>query len=94
MATSPLASRVPKEGRNSYITPTFSRIPRKGTKNRMGYLTPAFSGGQKRAERLCNARVGNKKRAELLPTNCFLGGPPTKRDTISSGYLTTTFLRA
>ena len=35
-----------------------------------------------------------KKRAEPLPTYCFLGGPPKKSDTIRSGYLTTTFLRA
>ena len=47
VATSPRASRVSKGGRNCYITPTFPRIPRKGDNSEIGYITPAFSGGQR-----------------------------------------------
>ena len=72
VATSPLPSRGPKRGRKCYITPAFSRIPNKGEKNqnwsptngnktRNGYLTPAFSGAQ--------------KRSEMLRHPCILGDP-------------------
>ena len=56
----------PKEGGNGYVTPALSGIPNakrgeqnkkwsptKGNKIKTGYLTPAFSGAQKRAEMLC-----------------------------------------
>ena len=44
---------------------------------RSGYLTPAFSGGQ--------------KRAEMLRQPCILGGPQTTGGEIRSGYLTRAF---
>ena len=43
-----------------YITPAFSRVPNKGDKIRIGCLTLAFSGAQ--------------KRAEMLHNPCILGG--------------------
>ena len=52
----------------------------KGDKMRSGYLTPAFSGAQ--------------KRAEMLPHPCILGDPETKGDKIRSGYHARSFLRA
>ena len=51
-------------------------VPNKGDKIREGYLTPAFSGAQKRAEMLCNL--------------CILG-VPNKGDKIRKGYLTPAF---
>ena len=45
----------------------------KGDKIRSGYVTPAFSGAQ--------------KRADLLRHPCILGGPQTKGDKIRIGYL-------
>ena len=84
MATSPVHSRGPKRGHNCYIIPAFSRIPnaKRGEKMRSGYLTPAFSGAQKRAELLRNpcilgypqpqARGENQK---WLPHPCILKGP-------------------
>ena len=59
MAASLLPSRVPKRGRNCYITPTFSGVPsaKRGEKIRSGYLTPAFSGDQERAELLPNLYI-------------------------------------
>ena len=44
MATSLLPSRGPKRGRNCYVTPAFSGIPKIGDIIRSGYITPAFSG--------------------------------------------------
>ena len=46
-------------------------------KIRIGCLTPAFSGAE--------------KRAEMLPHPCILGGPQTKRDKIESGRLIPVF---
>ena len=86
MATSHLHSRGPKKGRNCYATPAFSGIPnaKRGDKIRSGYLTPAFSRAQKRAELLhepcilgdpqCQAPSENQK---WLPHLCLLGGPKT-----------------
>ena len=56
MATSPLHSQGPKRGRNCYVTPAFPGIPnaKRGDKIRIGYLTLAFSGAQKRAELVRN----------------------------------------
>ena len=52
----------------------------KGEKIRIGCLTPAFSGAQ--------------KRAEMQPHPCILGYPQTKRDKIRIGCLTLAFSRA
>ena len=49
----------------------------KGNKIRIGCLTPAFSGAQKRAEMLCHP--------------CILGDPQTKGNKIRIGCLTTAF---
>ena len=61
VTTSPLHSRGPKRGRNCYVNPAFSGIPKTGYKFKSDYLTPAFLGAQ--------------KRAELLRNPCVLGGP-------------------
>ena len=63
MATSPWPSRGRKKGHNDYVTPAFWEIPnaKRGEKIIRAYLTPAFSGAQ--------------KRAELLRNPCILGGP-------------------
>ena len=66
VATSPSPSRGPKRGLKCYVTRAFSGVPNtkrreqnqkwsptKGNKIRSGYLTPAFSGAQKRTEMLC-----------------------------------------
>ena len=47
VATSPLPSRGPKNGRIGYVTRAFSGVPNKGDKIRIAYNTAAFSGGQK-----------------------------------------------
>ena len=49
----------------------------KGDKIRIDYLTPAFSGAQ--------------KRAEMLPHPCILGDSQTKGDKIRIGCLTPAF---
>ena len=49
----------------------------KGDKIRIAYLTPAFSGAQ--------------KRAEMLRHPCILGDPQTKGDKIRIGCLTPAF---
>ena len=46
----------------------------KADKIRIGCITPAFTGAQKRAEMLCHP--------------CILGDPPTKGDKIRIGTLT------
>ena len=88
MTTSPLPFRGPKRGQNCYVTPTFSGIPnaKRGDKIRSGYLTPAFSGAQKRAELLRNPCVlGDPQRQprgenqKWLPHPCLLGGPKKGR---------------
>ena len=61
LAASPLPSRGPTRGWKCYVTRVFSGVPRSGDKITIGYLTPAFSGTQ--------------KRAELLQSPCVLGGP-------------------
>ena len=102
VATSPLPSRGSKRGRKCYVTPAFLGIPNKGEQNqkwspkkgntiRSGYLTPTFSGVQKRAGMLCHPCIlgdpqqrGSKsevvpKKGEQnpkwLPHPCLLGGP-------------------
>ena len=58
--------------------PCILRAPQtKGDKMRIGCLTPAFSGAQKRAKMLCHP--------------CILGGPQTKGDNIRIGCLTPAF---
>ena len=52
VAASPLSSRRPNRGRKCYITPAFLGIPNIGDKVKSGCLTLAFSGAQKRAEKL------------------------------------------
>ena len=44
VATSPLPSREPKGGRNCYLTPAFSGVPRKGDKIRSGHLPCLLAG--------------------------------------------------
>ena len=61
LAASPLPSWGPKRGRKCHVTLAFSGVPRSGDKIRIGCLTPAFSGAQ--------------KRAEMLPNPCVLRGP-------------------
>ena len=74
MTTSSLPSRRPKRGRKCYITPAFSGIPNasSGEQNQTssptkeniikgGYLNPAFSAAQ--------------RRAEMLRHPCILGDP-------------------
>ena len=83
MATSPRPSRGPKRGRNCYVTPAFSGVPnaKRGDKITSGYLTPTFSGAQ--------------KRAELHITPAFSRVPNAKRgEKIRSGYLTPAFSAA
>ena len=84
MAAPPLPSLGPKRGRNCYVTSTFSGIPnaKRGEKIRSGYLTPAFSGAQKRAEVLRNPcilgdpqRQARGQNQKWLPHLCIRGGP-------------------
>ena len=77
VAASPLPSRGPKRGQNCSVTPAFSGVPNKGDKIRSGYLTPAFSGAQKRANRY------------ITPA---FSGFPNKGVEIRSGCLTPAFL--
>ena len=84
VAPSPLPSRRPKRGYNCYVTrsPAFSGVPNKGHEIRRGYLTPAFSGAQKRVELLRTPRIlGGPQRQtrgqnqKWLPHPYLLGGP-------------------
>ena len=89
-AASPLRSQRPTSGRNCYVTPTFSGVPKQGDKIRIGCLTPAFSGAQKRAEVLRSpcmlrgpqrqARVENQKclRQPYLLGDARVGGSATQ----------------
>ena len=61
VTASPLPSRGPTSGRNRYVTPVLSGVPRRGDKIRSAYLTPTFS-------------VAHKW-AELLHHPCVLGVP-------------------
>ena len=61
MATSPLRSRGPTNGRNCDLIPAVSGVPDKRDKMKIAYLTTTFSGAH--------------KWAELLPDPCLLGGP-------------------
>ena len=63
-AASPLPSRGPTRGRNCFVTPAFSRVPKQGDKIKSGCLTPAFSEAH--------------KWAEVLRNPCILGGPQTR----------------
>ena len=85
MATS-FPSSGPRRGRNSYVTLALSGVPnaKRGEKIRIGYLTLAFSGVQKKAELLSNPYLlggpqrhaqGENEKAELLRNPCILGGP-------------------
>ena len=91
----PLPSRGPKRGRKCYVTPAFLGIPKQGGGGGQiiyGFLTPAFSGAQKRAEMLCRPCIvanlqtkGDKIRIGCL-TPAF-SGVPKKRDKIISQKL-------
>ena len=79
-----MPSRGPKTGRNCYVTPAFSGVPnaKHGEKNKSGYLTPAFSWNQKKAELLRNYCIlgGPQSQARgenqnWVPHPCLLGGP-------------------
>ena len=58
VVTSPLPFQGPKRG-HCYATPAFSGVPnaKRADKFRSGYLTPAFSGAQKRVELLRNCYI-------------------------------------
>ena len=82
MATSPLPSWRPTNGRNCCVTPAFSRVPKQGNKIRSGCLTTPFSGAQKWAELLrhtCSLggpeTHSGEQNQKWLPHHCFLGGP-------------------
>ena len=70
-----------KEGGTAtcYITHAFSGVPndKRGEKIRRGYLTPACSGAQ--------------RRAEVQSTTCVLRAPQSKGNKTRSGYLTLAF---
>ena len=88
MPTSPLPSPERRRGRKCYVTSAFPGVPgeKRREKIKSGYLTPAFSGAQKRAEVLrnpcilggpqCQAWGGNQK---WLPHPYLLGGPEEGR---------------
>ena len=83
VATSDVPSRGPRKVWKCYVTPAFLGVPstKHGDQIRSGYLTPAFSGAQKRAEGLCHP--------------CILGVSNAKRgDKIRSDYLAPAFLGA
>ena len=84
VATSHVPSRGPKRGRNNYVTPAFSGVPnaKRGDRLRIGHLTRAFSGAQKRAELLHNPCILGSPRRQARgqnqkwpPHTCLLGGP-------------------
>ena len=70
----------------------FSGVPRRGEKARIGYLTPAFSRAQKRAEMLRNPFVigGPQSKGDKIRIGC-LTGVPRGGDKIKIGYLTPAF---
>ena len=78
----PCLLRGPKEGGNA-MSPLHSRgslKPSTGNKIRSGYLTPAFSKAQKRAEMLCHPCIlGDPQqrgtKSEVAATPCLIGGP-------------------
>ena len=79
-----MSSQGPIRGPNCYVTLAFSGFPhiKNGNKIRSGYLTPAFSGAQKRAQLLRNPCIlGGPQQQERgqnqkwLPYPCLLGGP-------------------
>ena len=87
-ATSPVPSPGSKTGQNCYVTPAFSRVPdaKHADKNRIGHLTCALSGAQKRAELLQNpafSGVPNATRGDKIrtgrPHTCLLLGPKEGR---------------
>ena len=78
-AASPPPSRGPKRGRNCGITPAFSGIPTKGNKIRSGYLTPAFSGAQKRAELRHNPCILGDTGKRGTKSEVAASPPPSRR---------------
>ena len=54
MATSALPSPGPTNGRNCYLTPAFSGVPKQGDEFKSGFLNTAFSRAHKWAELLHN----------------------------------------
>ena len=89
MATSPLPSLGPKRGQNCYVSPAFLGVPnaKRGDKIRSEYLTPAFSGAEKRAEVLRDpCMLGDPQRQaqgenqKWLPHPCLLRGPKESRN--------------
>ena len=82
VAASPLHSHGPKRGRKCHVTSAFLRRPQtKGEKIRIGYLTLAFSGAQKRAQMLCHPCIlgaspnNGEQNQKWLPHPYLLGGP-------------------
>ena len=85
MATSPRPSRGPKGRRNGYVTLAVSGVPnaKRGDKITSGYLSPAFSGAQKRAELLCNpcilgglqCQAQGQNQKKWLPHTYLIEGP-------------------
>ena len=78
-----------KTGQNCYVTPAFSGVPdaKRADKIRIGHLTRAFSGAQKRAELLRNPcilgsplRQGRGENQNWPPHTCLLRGPKRGRD--------------
>ena len=62
-----MPSRGPKRGQNCYITPIFSGVPYAKRRDKIGHLTRAFSGAQKRAEwlrTLALSAIPNAKRGD------------------------------
>ena len=79
-----MPSQGPKKGRHCYATCVFSGAPnpKRGEKIRSGYLKPAFSAAQRRAELLRNPCIlgGPQSQARgenenWLPHACLLGSP-------------------
>ena len=83
------------QGENWNRLPLLRGPQSKGDKIRIGCLTLAFSGAQKRAELLHNPCIlgGPKRQAQgenqnWLPNPCLLRGPESKEENITIGYLT------
>ena len=100
MVASALPSRGPRGGRKCYVTPAFwgGANAKCGEKFRSGYLTPVFSGAQKRAEVLRNPCILEVPNSEKFKsgylTPAFSGVPNAKcGNEIRSGYLTPALLR-
>ena len=87
MATSPLPRRRPRGGRNCYVTPAFSGVPKRGDKIRIsyltlpcrgpkggqkGYVTPAFSGVPKRGDKVRRGYLTHALSEAHRRANCYV----------------------